>query len=60
MQLAATGYRREILHFHCLLERRMLLVLYNGDNAIQNFIWGGILSDIKSKIPFYDLANILS
>ena len=40
MQLAAAGPRRNIVHFHCLFEGKMLAMYYNGDNHIQHFHLG--------------------
>ena len=56
MQLAAVDFRHKILHGHCLFEGKMVLVHLNGDNHIQNFICGGISSNIYSEITFYGSA----
>ena len=40
MQLAAAVRRRNIVHFNCLFEEKMLTAHKNGDNHIQNFHLG--------------------
>ena len=52
MQLAAAVRRRNIVHFNCLFEGKMLM----GITIFKIFIWGGISSDIRSEITFYGSA----
>ena len=53
MQLAAAGRKFNILYCHCLFEGNLLRVHWNGNNHIKNFIWGGILWDVRSEITFF-------
>ena len=40
MQQAAVGRRHNIVHFHCFLKEKLLIVHRDGDNHIQNFHLG--------------------
>ena len=53
MQLAAAGCRHNILHFHCLFEGKMLLVM----TIFKVFIRGGLSFDICSEVTFYSSAE---
>ena len=59
MQLVAPERRRNIVHFHCLFERKILTAsaLEWGYPYSIFFIWGDISSDIHSEITFYDFAD---
>ena len=37
IQLVAAGRKRNMVHFHCLFEGKMLIVHLNWDNHTQNF-----------------------
>ena len=52
MQLATTGYRRNILHCHCLFERKCYLCIRMGITILKIIIWGGISSDMRSDVTF--------
>ena len=47
MQLAATGRRRNLLHFHSLFEGKYYLCFRVGITILKNFIWGGIVYMFK-------------
>ena len=50
MQLTAAGRRRNIVHFQCLFEGKMLIVHQNGDNHILNFSFGEVYRRIYMYI----------
>ena len=56
MQLAAAGRRRNKVHFHCLFEGKCYECIRMGITVFKIFIWGGISSDIRSRITFYGCA----
>ena len=41
MMLAASGYRRNILHYHCLFEGKCYLCIRMGITILKIIIWGG-------------------
>ena len=58
MQLAATCYRDKILHFYCLFAEKYYSCIRMGITIFKMLIWGGISSDIRSKIMVYGSASM--
>ena len=58
--LCSSGRRRNIVHFHCLFEGKMLIVNKNGDNHIQNLYLGRYIARYTFENPVLQISDRIS